>query len=78
MKDIMSKEAMDAKRDAEMKKLESEELELRNAYLLENYPDAEPTESGLFFISEKNGSGSKPEVWSESKSTLYRNVPGWY
>jgi FKBP-type peptidyl-prolyl cis-trans isomerase len=67
MKDIMSKDAMDAKRDAEMKKLESEELDLRNAYLLENYPDAQPTESGLFFISEKKGSGSKPETGQKVK-----------
>ncbi|PLW95908.1 MAG: hypothetical protein C0591_10125 [Marinilabiliales bacterium] len=67
MKDIMSKEAMDAKRDAEMKKMESEELELRSAYLLENYPDAEPSESGLFFISEKKGTGSKPETGQKVK-----------
>lgn len=67
MKEILSKEAMDAKREAEMKEFESEELELRNAYLLENYPDAKPTESGLFFISEKKGSGSKPEAGQKVK-----------
>jgi len=67
MKDIMSKEAMDAKREVEMKEMESQELELRNAYLLENYPDAKPTESGLFFISEKKGTGSKPEAGQKVK-----------
>ena len=67
MKDIMSKEAMDAKREAEMKEFESQELELRAAYLEENYPDAKPTESGLFFISEKKGSGKNPEVGNKVK-----------
>jgi FKBP-type peptidyl-prolyl cis-trans isomerase len=67
MKDIMSKEAMDAKREAEMKEMENKELEMRNAYLLENYPDAQPTDSGLFFISIKKGTGSKPEAGQKVK-----------
>lgn len=60
IKEILSREEMDAKREADMKEFESEEVALRDAYLKENYPNAKPTESGLFFISEKKGSGKKP------------------
>lgn len=67
MKDIMSKETMDAKREAEMKKLSEEETGLREAYLAENYPDATPTESGLYFISTKKGSGKNPKVGQKVK-----------
>jgi FKBP-type peptidyl-prolyl cis-trans isomerase len=67
MKDIMSKDAMDAKREAEMKRLSEEEAGLRDAYLSENYPDAKPTESGLYFISQKKGKGKKPEVGQKVK-----------
>ena len=67
MKDIMSKEAMDAKREAEMKRLSEEEAGLRDAFLSQNYPDAQPTESGLYFISQKKGKGKKPEVGQKVK-----------
>ena len=67
MKDIMSKEAMDAKREAEMKRLSEEEAGLRDAYMSENYPDAKPTESGLYFISVKKGQGKKPESGQKVK-----------
>ena len=50
-----------------MKEFESEELELRDAYLNENYPNATPTESGLYFISEKKGSGKKPVAGQKVK-----------
>ena len=41
--------------------MEAVEAVLRNAYIAENYPDAIPVESGLYYIETKKGSGSNPE-----------------
>ena len=67
MNDIMSKEAMQAKKEAEMQRMAEEEAGLRAAYTAENYPDAEPMESGLYFISVTKGSGNKPVAGDKVK-----------
>lgn len=67
MKDIMTQAEMDAKKTAEMKRLSEEEAGLRDAYLLANYPDATPTEGGLYYISVKKGSGKNPKVGNKVK-----------
>ena len=67
MNDIMSQEEMQAKKEAEMKKLAEEETGLRDAFIAENYPDAQPTESGLYFISEKKGHGKMPVAGDKVK-----------
>ncbi len=63
----MSKEAMQAKKEAEMQRMAEEEAGLRAAYIAENYPDAEPMESGLYFISVTKGSGNKPVAGDKVK-----------
>ena len=67
MRDIMSKAEMDAKMAEESKRMAAEEEGLRNAYLNENYANAKPTESGLYFISEKKGSGKNPVAGQKVK-----------
>ena len=67
VKDIMTKEEMNAKMEAEAKRMAEEEEGLRNTYLDENYPKATSTESGLYFISEKKGSGKKPVAGQKVK-----------
>jgi len=39
---------------------EEEELTALKAYIDNNYPDAEPTKSGLYYIPQKTGYGNKP------------------
>ena len=41
---------------------DKQEIEDRNAYLLKNYPDAIPTESGLYYIETEAGTGKHAEV----------------
>ena len=60
MNDIMSKEEMQAKKEAEAQRMAEEEAGLRDTYIAENYPGVKPTESGLYFISEKKGRGKMP------------------
>jgi len=67
MNDIMSKEEMNAKKEAEMKELAAKEAGDRVAYIKEHYPDAQPTESGLYYIVVKEGKGPKPEAGDKVK-----------
>jgi FKBP-type peptidyl-prolyl cis-trans isomerase len=43
--------------DNSLEKQRNNELELLNAYLLEHYPDLEPTSSGLYYCEETAGIG---------------------
>lgn len=43
--------------DNSLEKQRKNELELLDAYLQENYPDAEPKLSGLYYIEEVKGTG---------------------
>lgn len=57
---ISTREEMEAKKDAEMAALREEETDIRNAFIKKNYPDVQPTESGIYYIRVKKGSGNKP------------------
>jgi FKBP-type peptidyl-prolyl cis-trans isomerase FkpA len=43
--------------DNSLEKLRQKELETLNAYMQANYPDVEPTKSGLYYIEEVKGTG---------------------
>jgi len=58
---IETEEEVKAAQEIEMKRLQENESNLRNEYLATNYPDAKPTESGLYIIDLKKGTGSTPE-----------------
>jgi len=48
---------------AEQNKIkEEQEIELRNAYIEDNQINAEPTESGLYYVEELAGKGKQPKA----------------
>lgn len=57
---IESLEEVLAAQEADLKRLEGEETKLRYDYMAENYPDAQPIASGLYYIETKEGKGSTP------------------
>jgi len=61
MVDIMTEEQLQAKRTQELEERKAKELSDLTVYLAGNYPDLEPTESGLFLIKEKSGKGKIPK-----------------
>jgi FKBP-type peptidyl-prolyl cis-trans isomerase len=61
LNNILTKDEMNRKMEARQEKFREEELAARTAYLSENYPDAVATESGLYYIRTKKGSGSNPQ-----------------
>lgn len=67
MLDIKTEAEMQAAMEAETEMLRSEETVKRNTYLDENYPNAEPSATGLYYVQTKKGSGSKPEVGKKVK-----------
>ncbi len=48
--------------DNSLEELRNNELAILDAYMKENYPDAEPTSSGLYFIEVKKGTGDTIEI----------------
>ena len=48
--------------DNSLEELRNNELALLDTYMEENYPDAEPTSSGLYFIEVKKGTGDTIKV----------------
>ena len=48
--------------DNSLEKQRNKELELLNAYILENYRDVEPTRSGLYYSEETAGTGDTIEI----------------
>lgn len=60
LNEVISAEELDKRKKAEMEQATASELTDRAAYLAQNYPDAKPTESGLYYIQVKKGSGKKP------------------
>jgi FKBP-type peptidyl-prolyl cis-trans isomerase len=60
LNNILTKEEMNRKMEARQQKFRDEEIAGRTAYLSENYPDAEPTETGLYYIRTKKGRGKTP------------------
>ena len=67
MLDIKTEAEMQAAMEAETEMLRNEEAVKRNAYLDENYPNAEPSATGLYYVQTKKGSGSKPEIGKKVK-----------
>lgn len=61
IKDIVSAEELDAKMQEELAQRKGLELADLALYLSKNYPDAQPTESGMFIIKNKNGKGKIPK-----------------
>ena len=64
---IESAEEAQAAQLEEMKRLETMETQLRNDYMAENYPDALPIASGLYYIETKEGTGNTPEAGQKVK-----------
>lgn len=62
IKDIVSAEELEAKMQVELEQKKGLELADLALYLSKNYPDAQPTESGMFIIKNKNGKGKIPNV----------------
>ena len=59
--DIMTAEEMQVKKEAELEERMNLEKASLAIYLSQNYPDAVPTESGLFIIKDKSGKGKMPK-----------------
>jgi FKBP-type peptidyl-prolyl cis-trans isomerase FkpA len=57
---IQSKEEVERAQQEKMENMQSAEIDLLNQYIATNYPDAQPTEEGLFIIVETPGKGPNP------------------
>jgi len=64
---IQTPEQVQAEKDEAMKVAAETESVAREAFLAEKYPDAKPTESGMYFIQEKKGKGKKAESGKKVK-----------
>lgn len=62
MLNIQTKEEVEAEQQAKMMQMEADEIGLLEAFIAENYPDAQPTEDGLYVIETKPGKGAKPKA----------------
>jgi len=61
IQDILTNEQMKAEQNSELKTFKAKELADLTVYLSGNYPDLEPTESGMFIVKEKKGKGVMPK-----------------
>jgi FKBP-type peptidyl-prolyl cis-trans isomerase len=61
LNEVVTAEEQQKRKEAERKEFMDKELKDRSAYLQKNYPDAKPTETGLYYIREKKGHGKSPE-----------------
>ncbi len=61
IEDIVSAEELEAQMQVELEQRKGLELADLALYLSKNYPDATPTESGMFIIKNKNGKGKMPK-----------------
>ena len=64
---IQTSEEIQAEKEAEMKVAAEGETIAREAYLQANYPDAKPTESGIYIVVQKKGKGKKAEAGKKVK-----------
>lgn len=62
IEDIVSADELEAKRQEELEQRKGLELADLALYLSKNYPDAQPTETGMFIIENKKGKGKMPKV----------------
>ena len=72
IKDVIGKKELEANQKQQMaeqekmmKEAEGKEKETLDKYLADNKVTVKPTESGLYFIETKKGSGAKPKVGDE-------------
>lgn len=64
---IQSMEEMEAEANAKNQEAEANEMVILNQYLADNNITTEPTESGLIFISKKEGTGKQAEAGKKVK-----------
>ncbi len=62
LNEVLTVEEMNKRKEAEEAAAKEKELTERIEYINNNYPDAKPTESGLYYIRTKNGKGKKAEA----------------
>lgn len=62
LKDVITAEELNKRKQAEKEIAMAKELTDRAEYLTNNYPDAKPSESGLYYIRTKKGNGKNPET----------------
>jgi len=67
LNNIETLEEVKAAQEVELKRLQAEESNKRNDYLADNYPDAQPIASGLYYIDTKEGKGSTPQKGEKVK-----------
>jgi len=67
LNEVMSADEMRSRQEAEQKMAMEKEKTDRAQYLAKNYPDAKPTESGLYYIRTQKGHGHKPEKGQKVK-----------
>ena len=60
--DIMTEEELNARIEAENEAKFAEAKSVFDAYIAENAIEAEPTETGLVYVSKEAGNGQKPEA----------------
>jgi FKBP-type peptidyl-prolyl cis-trans isomerase len=60
LNEIISREEMNLRIEERNTRLKSDDMAQLTSFLEDNYPDATPTESGLYYIRTKKGSGKKP------------------
>lgn len=64
---VQTMEEMQAEQDRKNAEMEAQEMEELNQYLANEGINAEPTASGMYFISKKKGSGKKAEAGKKVK-----------
>ena len=60
LKEILTKEEVDARKAAEAEAARAEEIAKLDVYLRENYPDAIPSRTGLYYHRIQMGEGDQP------------------
>ncbi|MCQ2607409.1 MAG: FKBP-type peptidyl-prolyl cis-trans isomerase [Bacteroidales bacterium] len=69
LKKILSPEIVQKEQEKKMEELKNEEEELLKEFLENNYPDLQPTKSGLYFVETREGEG--PTVGKSNKVAIH-------
>jgi FKBP-type peptidyl-prolyl cis-trans isomerase len=70
---IETLEEVKAAQEIELKELKDNEAKARYEFLEENFPEAQPVASGLYYIETKEGKGSTPEK-GQTVSVNYKGM----
>ena len=62
LNEILSADTVRAREEVKRQRAMEKEAVDRAEYVAKNYPDAKPTESGLYYIRTKKGKGKKPQA----------------